>query len=102
MARVRGLVKFIGDDSVAMVWGNILAGHGLKKRLKAAVENAETGKGAMVFGYYVDDPERLGIVDFYERSHAISIEENRSIRRATTALQGCIFTTTKLFVLQRN
>ena len=47
--------KFIGDDCVAMVLGdNIFAGHGLKKRLKAAVENAESGKGATVFGYYVD------------------------------------------------
>ena len=45
-----------------MVLGdNIFAGHGLKKRLKAAVENAETGKGATVFGYYVDDPERFGV-----------------------------------------
>ena len=48
---------FIGDDTVAMVLGdNIFAGHGLKKRLKAAVKNAETGKGATVFGYYSDDP----------------------------------------------
>ncbi len=48
-----------------MVLGdNIFAGHGLNKRLKAAVENAETGKGATVFGYYVDDPERFGIVEF--------------------------------------
>ena len=52
--------EFIGDDTVAMVLGdNIFAGHGLNKRLKAAVENAETGKGATVFGYYVDDPERF-------------------------------------------
>ena len=52
---------FIGNDSVAMVLGdNIFAGHGLKKRLTAAVENAESGKGATVFGYYVDDPERSG------------------------------------------
>ena len=56
---------FIGDDSVAMVLGdNIFAGHGLKKRLNAAVEKAENGKGATVFGYYVDDPERFGIVEF--------------------------------------
>ena len=48
-----------------MVLGdNIFFGHGLNKRLKAAVENAETGKGATVFGYYVDDPERFGIVEF--------------------------------------
>lgn len=49
--------EFIGDDTVAMVLGdNIFAGHGLKKRLVKAVENAESGKGATVFGYYVDDP----------------------------------------------
>lgn len=48
-----------------MVLGdNIFAGHGLKKRLNAAVEKAENGKGATVFGYYVDDPERFGIVEF--------------------------------------
>ena len=68
--------EFIGDDTVAMVLGdNIFAGHGLKKRLKAAVENAESGKGATVFGYYVDDPERFGIVEFDKDGKAISIEE---------------------------
>ena len=51
------------------------AGHGLNKRLKAAVENAETGKGATVFGYYVDDPERFGIVEFDHSGKAVSIEE---------------------------
>ena len=49
--------EFIGDDTVAMVLGdNIFAGHGLKKRLCAAVKNAENGNGATVFGYYVDFP----------------------------------------------
>ena len=67
---------FIKDDTVAMVLGdNIFAGHGLKKRLKAAVENAESGKGATVFGYYVDDPERFGIVEFNHEGKAVSIEE---------------------------
>lgn len=57
--------EFIGNDTVAMVLGdNIFAGHGLKKRLCAAVKNAENGNGATVFGYYVDDPERFGIVEF--------------------------------------
>ena len=68
---------FIGDDCVAMVLGdNIFAGHGLKKRLKKAVKNAQMGKGATVFGYYVDDPERFGIVEFDGEGKAISIEEN--------------------------
>ena len=67
---------FIGNDSVAMVLGdNIFAGHGLKKRLQTAVQNAENGKGATVFGYYVDDPERFGIVEFDKDGKAISIEE---------------------------
>ena len=67
---------FIGNDTVAMVLGdNIFAGHGLKKRLKNAVRNAEKGKGATVFGYYVDDPERFGIVEFDRDGKAVSIEE---------------------------
>ena len=73
--------EFIGDDTVAMVLGdNIFAGHGLKKRLKAAVKNAESGEGATVFGYYVDDPERFGIVEFDHEGKAISIEENSTTR----------------------
>ena len=67
---------FIGDDSVAMVLGdNIFAGHGLKKRLEAAVKKAEAGNGATVFGYYVDDPERFGIVAFDSEGKAISLDE---------------------------
>ena len=64
---------FIGDSCVAMVLGdNIFAGHGLKKRLLTAVRNAEEGRGATVFGYYVDDPERFGIVEFDKAGKAIS------------------------------
>ena len=84
--------KFIGDDCVAMVLGdNIFAGHGLKKRLKAAVENAETGKGATVFGYYVDDPERFGIVEFDEHGHAISIEEKPEHPKSNYCVTGLYF-----------
>ncbi len=83
---------FIGDDSVAMVLGdNIFAGHGLKKRLKAAAENAETGKGATVFGYYVDDPERFGIVEFDETGKAISIEEKPEKPKSNYCVTGLYF-----------
>lgn len=83
---------FIGDDSVAMVLGdNIFAGHGLKKRLKAAVENAETGKGATVFGYYVDDPERFGIVEFDSDGKAISIEEKPEHPKSNYCVTGLYF-----------
>lgn len=83
---------FIGDDTVAMVLGdNIFAGHGLKKRLKAAVENAETGKGATVFGYYVDDPERFGIVEFDSAGKAISIEEKPEHPKSNYCVTGLYF-----------
>ena len=75
--------EFIGNDSVAMVLGdNIFAGHGLKKRLKAAVENAETGRGATVFGYYVDDPERFGIVEFNQdgKAHESLVEATNFVK----------------------
>ena len=64
--------EFIGDDCAAMVLGdNIFAGHGLKKRLLQAVEKAEKYNLATIFGYYVDDPERFGIVEFDKDGRAI-------------------------------
>jgi glucose-1-phosphate thymidylyltransferase len=73
---------FIGDEPVAMVLGdNIFAGHGLKKRLKAAVENAETGKGATVFGYYVDD----------KNGKAVSIEEKPEHPKSNYCVTGLYF-----------
>ena len=83
---------FIGNDTVAMVLGdNIFAGHGLKKRLKVAVENAESGKGATVFGYYVDDPERFGIVEFDKDGKAISIEEKPTHPKSNYCVTGLYF-----------
>ncbi len=84
--------KFIGDSSVAMVLGdNIFAGHGLKKRLRAAVENAERGKGATVFGYYVDDPQRFGIVEFDKNGKAVSIEEKPQNPKSNYCVTGLYF-----------
>ena len=83
---------FIGDDTVAMGLGdNILAGHGLNKRLKAAVTNAQSGKGATVFGYYVDDPERFGIVEFDENGRAVSIEEKPAQPKSNYCVTGLYF-----------
>ena len=83
---------FIGGDSVAMVLGdNIFAGHGLKKRLNEAVANAEGGNGATVFGYYVDDPERFGIVEFDENGKAISIEEKPEKPKSNYCVTGLYF-----------
>lgn len=83
---------FIGKDSVAMVLGdNIFSGHGLKKRLRAAVENAENGQGATIFGYYVDDPERFGIVEFDAKGKAVSIEEKPEQPKSNYCVTGLYF-----------
>ena len=75
-----------------MVLGdNIFAGHGLNKRLRAEVENAEGGKGATVFGYYVDDPERFGIVEFDKEGKAISIEEKPEHPKSNYCVTGLYF-----------
>lgn len=83
---------FIGNDCVAMVLGdNIFAGHGLKKRLVAAVNKAEAGQGATVFGYYVDDPERFGIVEFDRNGKAVSIEEKPEKPKSNYCVTGLYF-----------
>ncbi len=83
---------FIGKDDVAMVLGdNIFAGHGLNKRLRNAVKNAQNGKGATVFGYYVDDPERFGIVEFDNNGKAVSIEEKPEKPKSNYCVTGLYF-----------
>ena len=95
--------EFIGNDTVAMVLGdNIFAGHGLKKRLKTAVENAESGKGATVFGYYVDDPERFGIVEFNAEGKAISIEEKPAKPQSNYCVTGLYFYDNKVVEYAKN
>ena len=80
---------FIGTDSVAMVLGdNIFHGQGLKKRLRAA---AAREKGATVFGYYVDDPERFGIVEFDDTGKAVSIEEKPVHPKSNYCVTGLYF-----------
>ncbi|MBQ7219737.1 MAG: glucose-1-phosphate thymidylyltransferase RfbA [Synergistaceae bacterium] len=84
--------EFIADDSVAMILGdNIFAGHGLVKRLREATTNALTGKGATIFGYYVDDPERFGIVEFDSHGHAVSIEEKPEHPKSNYCVTGLYF-----------
>ncbi len=83
---------FIGDDTACMILGdNIFFGHGLKKRLRQAVQNAEQGKGATVFGYYVDDPERFGIVSFNSEGKAETIEEKPEHPKSNYCVTGLYF-----------
>ena len=94
---------FTKDDTVAMVLGdNIFAGHGLKKRLKAAVENAESGKGATVFGYYVDDPDRFGIVELNHEGKAVSIEEKPEHPKSNYCVTGLYFYDNKVVEYAKN
>ena len=91
---------FIGDDSVAMVLGdNIFHGHGLKKRLRAA---AAKENGATVFGYYVDDPERFGIVEFDKHGKAISIEEKPEKPKSNYCVTGLYFYDNKVVEYAKN
>jgi glucose-1-phosphate thymidylyltransferase len=81
--------KFIDGDSCAMILGdNIFHGNGLTKHLKQAVE---CDRGATVFGYYVDDPERFGIVEFDSTGKAISIEEKPKFPKSNYCVTGLYF-----------
>ena len=83
--------EFIGDDPCAMVLGdNIFYGNGFGKLLRSAVEDAEQGR-ATVFGYYVNDPERFGVVEFDDEGRAISIEEKPKEPKSNYAVTGLYF-----------
>lgn len=91
---------FIGGDHVAMILGdNIFAGHGLKKRLLRAANKQE---GATVFGYYVDDPERFGIVEFDSDGKAISIEEKPAEPKSNYCVTGLYFYDNRVVEYARN
>ncbi|MBQ5754528.1 MAG: glucose-1-phosphate thymidylyltransferase, partial [Oscillospiraceae bacterium] len=84
--------EFIGDDCCAMVLGdNIFYGNGFSKILKEAVVNAEERGRATVFGYYVSDPERFGIVEFDESGKVISVEEKPAQPKSNYAITGLYF-----------
>ncbi|MBQ6896428.1 MAG: glucose-1-phosphate thymidylyltransferase RfbA [Oscillospiraceae bacterium] len=82
---------FIGDEACAMVLGdNIFYGNGFGKILREAAQNAENGR-ATVFGYYVEDPERFGIVEFDENGKVISVEEKPAQPKSNYAITGLYF-----------
>lgn len=83
--------EFIGDDSCAMILGdNIFYGNGLVHKLRSASKNAENGN-ASVFGYYVDDPERFGVIEFGEGNKVLSIEEKPARPKSNYAATGLYF-----------
>ncbi|MBR3204310.1 glucose-1-phosphate thymidylyltransferase RfbA [Candidatus Saccharibacteria bacterium] len=84
--------EFIGDDACAMVLGdNIFYGEGFTKSLQNSVKNAEENKRATIFGYYVNDPERFGVVEFDDNWHAVSIEEKPKVPKSNYAVTGLYF-----------
>ncbi len=84
--------EFIGSDSCAMILGdNIFYGNGMTPLLKSAVENAEKNHRASVFGYYVEDPERFGVVEFDDSGKVVSIEEKPAEPKSNYAVTGLYF-----------
>lgn len=84
--------EFIGNEACAMVLGdNIFYGNGFGKVLRTALVNAEQNKRATVFGYYVNDPERFGVVAFDENGKATSIEEKPKNPKSNYAVTGLYF-----------
>ncbi|MBQ6951925.1 MAG: glucose-1-phosphate thymidylyltransferase RfbA [Clostridia bacterium] len=84
--------EFIGDDACAMVLGdNIFYGSGFGRVLRTAVANAEESRRATVFGYYVNDPERFGVVEFDSEGHVLSVEEKPRAPKSNYAITGLYF-----------
>jgi glucose-1-phosphate thymidylyltransferase len=94
--------EFIDGDSCALILGdNIFYGNGIGKHLKRAVEMSESTGGATVFGYYVDDPERYGVVEFDKEFNAISIEEKPTEPKSNYAVTGLYFYDNKVCELAK-
>ena len=84
--------EFLAGGPGAMILGdNIFYGNGFRTMLKAAVKNAEENGRATVFGYYVPDPERFGVVEFDENGRALSIEEKPAVPKSNYAVTGLYF-----------
>lgn len=91
---------FIGDDNVALILGdNIFYGHGLTDLLRKAVSRK---KGATIFGYYVKDPERFGVVEFDDEGKAISIEEKPEKPKSNYAVTGLYFYDNRVIEIAKN
>ena len=84
--------SFIGQDHVCLILGdNVFYGDGLPKRLKNTVQKVNNNKNAVIFGYYVNDPERYGVVTFDKDGEVISIQEKPSNPKSNYAVSGLYF-----------
>ncbi|OAB26001.1 glucose-1-phosphate thymidylyltransferase [Flavobacterium fryxellicola] len=95
--------EFIGNDDVCLVLGdNIFYGHGFSKLLEKALKNVIEKKKATIFGYYVQDPERYGVVEFDEKKKALSIEEKPLKAKTNYAVVGLYFYPNSVIEIARN
>ena len=95
--------KFVGADSVCLVLGdNIFYGHGLTDLLKKAAHDADTRGGATIFGYYVNDTERYGVVEFDEHKNVLSLEEKPKVPKSKYAVTGLYFYDNKVIEIAKN
>lgn len=95
--------EFIGDDDVCLVLGdNIFYGHGFTQLLKNSVNTVKSEKKATVFGYYVKDPERYGVVEFNTDGDALTIEEKPEIPKSNYAVVGLYFYPNSVIEIAKN
>jgi glucose-1-phosphate thymidylyltransferase len=95
--------KFIGKDSVCLVLGdNIFYGQGLTGILRRSRENVESNQMATIFGYYVNDPERYGVVEFNGNNQVLSIEEKPSVPKSNFAVVGLYFYPNSVIEIAKN
>ncbi len=95
--------KFVGKDAVCLVLGdNIFFGHGLSELLNKAVNDVDSVGGATVFGYYVKDPERYGIVEFDKSGSVLSIEEKPAEPKSRYAVTGLYFYDNSVITIAKN
>ena len=94
---------FIGDDDVCLILGdNIFYGHKLPSMLKESVKEVSDNKNAVIFGYYVQDPERFGVVEFDDNYNAISLEEKPSNPKSNYAVVGLYYYTNDVISIAKS
>jgi len=95
--------KFMGNDDVCLILGdNIFYGHGFTELLKKATDDIQKKGGATIFGYYVTDPERYGVVDFDEKGRVLSIEEKPKKPKSRYAVTGLYFYGNEVIEIAKN